>query len=114
MKSQSNIFDFDEWKRLFESDPDAFEARRRAMIEAAIIRASRKVQPRLRELQWHIDATRRRYKNPRVSSAKLFEMMWQKVYGKNGLLEALTAPQATEAGSKKPPASLIYLPRERS
>ena len=112
MKSQSGVFDFDEWKRLFESNPDAFEARRRAIIESAIGKAPRKIQPRLRKLQWHIDATRRRYKHPAVSSAKLFDMMWEKVYGKNGLLEALTAPQTTAAASDRLPENLLYLRRE--
>ena len=59
------------------------------------------MQQRLRQLQWRIDATRRRYKHPTVSSAKLFEMMLDKVYGKNGLLEALTAPQRTAARSRE-------------
>jgi len=109
MNSQSGIFDFDEWKKLFESDPDAFEARRRELIDSEIQRASSKMQPRLRGLQWHIDVTRRRYKHPVVSSAKLFEMMWQKVYGKNGLLEVLTAPEPSLARLKESCANLVYL-----
>ncbi len=113
MKSQSGGFDFDEWKRLFESDPDAFEARRRATIDSAIGKAPGKMQQRLRRLQWRIDATRRRYKHPAVSSAKLFEMMWCKVYGKGGLLEALTAPQRTAALLKGNSENLVYLHRKR-
>ena len=109
MKTQSGVFDFDEWQRLFESDPDAFEARRRATIDSAIRRAPGRMQQRLRRLQWRIDATRRRYKHPTVSSAKLFEMMLEKVYGKGGLLEALTAPQPTAAPSKKDCENLVYL-----
>jgi hypothetical protein len=112
MNSQSGIFDFDEWKKLFESDPDAFEARRRELIDSEIQRASSKMQPRLRGLQWHIDVTRRRYKHPAVSSAILFEMMWQKVYGKNGLLEVLTAPEPPLARLKESCANLVYLRRK--
>ncbi len=99
MNSQSGMFDFDEWRILFETAPDAFEKRRRELIESKIRRAPRKRQQRLRGLQWRIDVARCRYKHPLVSSAKLFAMMWRQVYGKNGLLEALTEKIASlEAG----------------
>ncbi len=110
MKSPSGTFDFDAWKDLFETDPAAFEARRRELIEAQIQQASSgKMQQRLRRLQWHIDATRRRYRHPAVSSAKLFEMMWQKVYGKNGLLEVLTLPELPTTRSQEPCAIVLRL-----
>ena len=109
MNSQSRMFDFDEWKNLFEADPIAFETRRRELIDAAIQRASGKMRQRLRGLQWRIDITRRRYKHPLVSSAKIFEMMWQKVYGENGLLEVLTVPELVTTRSKRPCANLISL-----
>ena len=83
-------FDFDDWKELAISDPQAFEARRHEVIERQINRASLPLQRRLRGLQWQIDIIRRRYKDPKVSSAKLFDMMWQQVYGEGGFLQALT------------------------
>ena len=86
----SEQFDFDEWKDLAETDPEAFEHRRLALIEAEINAAPAAIQDRLRGLQWQVDMTRKRYKHPSASSAKLFEMMWDKVYGDKGFLEALT------------------------
>ena len=90
MKTQAKTFDFDEWKELAANDPQGFESRRRDVIEREIRRAPKQLQRRLRGLQWQIDVIRNRYKDPRVSSAKLFDMMWQQVYGDHGLLHALT------------------------
>ncbi len=39
-------------------------------------------------------------------------MMWDKVYGENGLLEALTAPQRTAARSKENFDNLVFLRRK--
>ena len=113
MCSQSGTFDFDAWKQLFETDPVAFETRRQEIIDCAIRRASANTQQRLRGLQWRIDVTRRRYKHPAVSSAKLFEMMWQKVYGTNGLLDVLTSPDTALTHRNKPSANLIQLRSKR-
>ena len=92
MSTQIEPFDFDEWKNLAENNLQAFEARRREVIEGKIRHAPQSVQRRLRGLQWRIDLIRARYRDPMVSSAKLFDMMWQSVYGKDGFLQALSAP----------------------
>jgi hypothetical protein len=110
MHARSERFDFNEWKELSETDPEAFEVRRRKVIEAEIRLAPARQQQRLRRLQWKIDLVRQRYKHPLVSSAKLFEMMWQKVYGENGLLEALNTPQRRAGGSPSATAEVIQFP----
>lgn len=106
-------FDFDEWKDLAASDPQAFESRRREIIERRIRRAPEQLQRRLRGLQWKIDIVRQRYKDPRVSSAKLFEMMWEQVYGRDGFLQALTKPAAPAATQATGKAEVIPLSRRR-
>lgn len=108
MNARSERFDFNAWKELSENDPEAFELRRRQVIEAEIRLAPKKQQQRLRCLQWQIDVIRQRYKHPLVSSAKLFEMMWHKVYGENGFLDALTRPAIQ---SDDPPASTAKILR---
>ncbi len=82
-------FDFDSWALLAKEDPDAFEERRRELLEQVIAQAPEHLQARLRGLQWRIDMERRRYKHPLKSCIALHVMMWEAVYGKGGLLEAL-------------------------
>ena len=90
LDNDNKSFDFDGWRRLFETSPEMFEQRRAEAIESVIRTAPTDQQPRLRGLQWQIDAVRARYKHPLVSATKLFEMMWDKVYGEQGLQNALT------------------------
>ena len=115
MNTRSKPFDFDEWKQLSESDPAEFEARRRRVIEAEIGLAAKSQQQRLRGLQWQIDLIRKRYRDPLVSTAKLFDMMWQKVYGANGLLEALTtADRESSATYPKLEVKLLHFPKQQT
>lgn len=83
-------FDFDTWKELAARDPEAFELQRKQLLEAEISAAPEEHQQRLRGIQWQVDATRKRFKHPQVSCERLFGLMWEKVYGENGFLEALT------------------------
>lgn len=80
---------FDDWKDLAASDPEAFEQRRREVIEQFISSIPPERQLRLRRLQWRIDMERRRCSNPVQSCLSLYTMMWDSVYGSNGLQEAL-------------------------
>ena len=93
MRDRTTTFDFDGWMSLAESDTETFEKRRRELLQAEIDLAPASLQPRLRGLQWQIDMTRERCKTPALASAKLFEMMWEQVYGDNGFLDALTNPR---------------------
>ncbi len=93
MSDRTTQFDFDSWMSLAESDAEAFEKRRHELLQAEIALAPAALQPRLRGLQWQIDMTRQRCKTPALASARLFEMMWEQVYGDNGFLDVLTNPQ---------------------
>jgi len=109
MKSEQMVFDFDEWRLLFEADPEEFEKRRREAVDSLIQLAPPTQQTRLRGLQWQIDAIRSRYKHPLVSATKLFQLMWDKVYGDNGLQKALNMPCTPAAISVAPTADVIKL-----
>ncbi|MFQ5469841.1 MAG: DUF3135 domain-containing protein [Gammaproteobacteria bacterium] len=89
MSNKTMSFDFDGWKDLAKNDPEAFEAKRKRVIESFISRHSDERQKRLRGLQWRIDIERNKYKHPLMSSQKIFNMMWDSVYGEGGLQEAL-------------------------
>ena len=82
-------FDFDEWMYLAHSDPDAFEERRKRVIDEAIARAPQHMQTRLRALQWRIDMERSRASNPLSACIRLSNMMWKMVYGKQGLIATI-------------------------
>lgn len=93
-------FDFDRWSELANRDPDAFEARRAAVIEAAISRASDRSQARLRRLQWKLDQVRRTSATPLAAAIRMNELMWERITGRGGLLQALTeGPVAPAVGS---------------
>lgn len=85
------LFDFDEWMNLGQSDPKAFEERRKRVIEEAIAQAPQHMQTRLRALQWRIDMERARASNPLSACIRLSGMMWKTVYGENGLISAIGA-----------------------
>ena len=82
-------FDFDQWSALAANDPDAFERRRAALLDALIARAPAHRQIALRRLQWRVDAERRRSGSDLGACLKLSEMMWERLVGPSGLLDAL-------------------------
>ena len=104
-------FDFDEWRKLAETDPEAFELRRQQALEALITAAPSNRQHRLRGLQWRVDMERRKASNPMSGCRKVFSMMWQSVYGDHGLLQALTSLPAEQQGKasvpSRPPARIL-------
>lgn len=105
-------FDFDEWKDLAVSNPDAFEALRLAWLDLEINSASPDHQPRLRGLQWQIDLIRQRYADdPSRSSSKIFDMMWDKVYGENGFVETLRGYNGDAINSPAVPDNLLAFKR---
>jgi hypothetical protein len=98
-------FDFNEWSELARNDPQAFEARYRALIEDTISRAPVEVQPRLRCLQWRVDMERRKHKSPLGACLSIYRMMWDSVYGERGLLDALNSLSRQEFDLK--PAKVL-------
>ena len=89
-------FDFDQWKTLAESDPEAFERRRQAVIDSYISGVSQSKRQRLQGLQWRVDMERRRSSNPMQSFLRIYTMMWDSVCGERGLLQACTPSAASE------------------
>lgn len=81
--------DFEGWRRLAQDDPEGFERRRRAAIDAAIDQAPCEQRERLRRLQWRIDQVRRRAPSPLAACVSLSNMMWERICGKHGLLQVL-------------------------
>ncbi len=88
-RSRSPAFDFDEWAELANSDPEAFEERRRKAVEELIASAPPRLRKRLGQLQWRIDAERKRCRTPMVACMRLYDMMWDFIYADRGFMYAL-------------------------
>lgn len=82
-------FDFNEWAALAKDDPEAFEQRRRALIEATIRKAKPENQHRLRGLQFRVDMERVRTRTPLAACGRISEMMWESFAGEGGLRPAV-------------------------
>ena len=91
MKSFNNqsTFDFEYWCKLAEENPALFEKKRREEINKVINSAPSATKERLERLQWRVDMERRRSKTAIQSCTRIYSMMWKRVYGEHGLLEAL-------------------------
>jgi hypothetical protein len=89
-------FDFDQWKTLAETDPEAFERRRKAVIDSFIGGVKPSKRQRLRGLQWRVDMERDRSSNPMQSFLRIYTLMWDSVCGERGLLQACTSSATRE------------------
>lgn len=106
--------DFDDWLQLARTDPQAFERRRKAVIDAFIDAAPAERRQRLRRLQWRIDAERSRASNPTAAWVKLSNMMWESLAGERGLAAAFENPVrllAKRSAAHSPRASVLPFPR---
>ncbi len=84
-------FDFEDWARLAQSDPAAFEAKRQDMIDKLIEGAPEELRQRLRSFQWRIDMERERSANPLQACIRISNMMWDLIYADRGFLWSLQA-----------------------
>lgn len=75
MPETNKVFDFDTWKALAINDPQTFEEKRTALIQAVIAQSNHKIA--LERLQWRIDSERRKIKNPLTLCQKLFWMIYE-------------------------------------
>lgn len=107
-------FDFDHWSRLAILDPEAFEARRHALIEDLIQRAPPHRQPRLRGLQWRIDRVRERSGTPLAACIRISEMMWESLLGEGGLRDSLLALRDPDRLPRRPRAPVLRLEAARA
>lgn len=105
--------DFDEWRELAASDPDAFEARRAAVLEQVILRVPGPRRKRLRGLQWRIDQVRQRSTNPISACIKLNGMMMDTLLGEGGLLSRLEGFRRCEPPRRHLACVLPFSPSRR-
>lgn len=85
-------FDFDVWKRRFETDSEEAENFRKGEIAVVIASANPQGQEVLWRLQWRIDRERERHKaSPLGSYMALKEMLMENLWGGGGLAEHLHA-----------------------
>lgn len=97
--------DFPFTSELYKTDPKEFERVSRLEIENAISHARPESQFRLRGLQFRIDSTLKRYKNPQMRMEKMSQLLFE--YGIDRLNKALNP--ASLPLQKKPLAQVITL-----
>lgn len=100
--SEANVRfeEFDDWAELARTDPNAFEARRRAVIDEFIDSVPERNRHHLRCLQWRVDMERKRASTPLAACYQIYRMMWQSFAGERGLMSALRdADQLCREGS---------------
>ena len=102
--------DFDHWEALSRLNPELFETERSRVIEDAIRNAPIHKQHRLRCLQWKLDQIRKTSSTPMVASLLINRLLWEKVVGKNGLLEQLNTLQTPGRHQQIPPDSAEIIP----
>lgn len=85
----NSIADWEQWVKLYRENPEEFERERLAAIEGLIMRQPVSIRHRSRQLQWRIDAVRRRAPNSLSSCIRIYDMMIESVYGPGGLLEVI-------------------------
>lgn len=75
---QPNIYQdrTNDWIKLAQENPEAFEAMRLKLINESIENAPAEIQRRLKGLQWKIDHVRSRASNPTVAFIEISNMMW--------------------------------------
>ena len=81
--------EYEYWSGLFKTDPERFEAERKAEIERVILSAKPENQQGLRQLQWVIDGERKRARNPTDAMIRLNKMMWRQFYANDGFIFAV-------------------------
>lgn len=71
-------FEFDEWKELFERDPELFDRYRKKLLEHQITLAPESARPRLQGLMFQMEAEALRSPTPISYSIRLSSMMMEK------------------------------------
>ena len=104
--SGNPCFDFDSWAALARENPQAFEIKRRYIIEQVISQASPGRQQRLRCLQWQLDQIRNTSRTPLAACLRMQRMLWEKLAGDAGLLACLQGA-ACQPGSRRHTAKIL-------
>lgn len=111
MTENGSHIDFEQWAALAASDPEAFETRRAQVIDAAIRRAPRPKQQRLRGLQWKLDQVRRLSHTPMAACLRMTNMMWDSLLSEGGLIDAFEQLGHSEPLPPRFKAEVIELDR---
>ena len=85
----ANKMGFDDWLDLAMNDPQAFESARSAAIQAFLSSVPERSRERLTRLQWRIDMVREHSNTPMSACQTIYSMMWDRLAGDNGMIEAL-------------------------
>lgn len=93
-------YDFDEWVALYQTDPDAFEEKRKIAIAKVIDSAPVSMQPRLKGLMFQIDTERKKAKTPLESCINISSLMWEKFDELKVNLNALYHPEKLSVEEK--------------
>jgi hypothetical protein len=80
MKPEDHEFNFDEWSRLAEHDPDAFEKRREKLMQDFIASCREESRQSMEKLMFRVNAERRRASNPMAATLKLLAMAEDKLF----------------------------------
>lgn len=102
-------FDFDQWTRIAQQEPEKFEAMRQQMIDELIAQAPAHLKPRMTGLQWQVDQIRKQASNPMAACLQISQKMWANVLGENGLLEVLQEPKKIISTLEKAPAGKVLM-----
>lgn len=74
-------FDFDGWSELARTDPERFEGCRREVVQAFIDHSPPEYRPRLEGLQFQVDMTRRRARNPLDACQRVYALAMKHFHG---------------------------------
>jgi len=105
--------DFENWSKLAEENPQAFEERRVEAIQKLIESCPQDQQQRLSCLQWRVDQVRERSKTPLAGCLRMSKMMWDRVLGKGGLMTLLDRLSVYSKAYPNQPA-LAYTPPRKA
>jgi len=102
-------FDFDAWVKLARQDPQAFEEKRKRIIDDAIKAAPASKRQRLRCLQWKLDKIRETSRTPMIACLHINRLLWENVTSERGLLNTLQYG-INECSDERATAEIIPLP----
>jgi len=104
-------FCFEEWATLAREDGEAFESRRRQLIENLVAAAPERMQGRLRGLQFQIDLERERAGTPLGAAVRLNSMMWSGFVGLRDALAGVSDAGRQQQRQPESGAQLIPFPK---
>ena len=109
-------FDFDQWWRLAQEDPEAFERQRREAVDALIAQATPASRAKLRGLQFRIDMERRRAGSALAGAQRMQQMLAEQLQQLSAAFERLVAcgqQQSRPAPECKPVAPVLPMQRHQ-